>query len=99
MHVLMVDIHVKPERRDAYIAAISENAAAANLEPGCIRFDVVQNHADQDHFLLYEVYRVEDAYHAHRETEHFKRYVGATTDTYASDPMRLSGSYVYSPDA
>ncbi len=99
MFVLIVDVHVKPDQRDAYVVAIRENAAAANQEPGCARFEVVQDHADPDHFVLYEVYDDEAAFQAHRETEHFKRYISVSTGFNASEPVRHTGGYVYSPDA
>ena len=97
MFVLMVDIRVKPEAREAYAAAIAENAAASNQEPGCLHFDVSQDGADPDRFYLYEVYREEADFGAHRETAHFKKYAAASADLLAEPPARRSARMVYSP--
>ncbi|HYN18731.1 MAG TPA: putative quinol monooxygenase, partial [Actinomycetes bacterium] len=43
-------------------------------EPDCLRFDVVRNSDDPDHYLFYEVYRDEAGFAAHRDTEHFARW-------------------------
>ena len=97
MFVLMVDIRVKPERREEFAAAIKENAAASNQEPGCLHFNVAQDGEDANRFYLYEVYREEADFDAHRETEHFKKYAAAAADLLAEPPTRRSGRIVYSP--
>ena len=97
MFVLMVDIRVKPQAREAFVAAISENAAASNQEPGCLQFDVSQDGEDADRFYLYEVYREEADLDAHRETAHFKKYAALAADLMAEPPSRRTGRMVYSP--
>ena len=97
MFVMLVDIRVKPGQREAFAAAITENAAASNQEQGCIRFEVVQDGADADRFYLYEVYGEEADLDAHRGTEHFKKYAAVAADLLAEPPTRRSGSMVYSP--
>ena len=75
MFTLVVDLNVKPGMRERFVAAIEENAAASlRDEPGCLRFDVVQDNDDPDHFLLYEIYEDEAAFHAHRAAPHFPRW-------------------------
>ena len=51
------------------------NAAASEAEPGCREFKVYREKDAPRTFVLYEVYDDEDAFRAHRESEHFKRYV------------------------
>ncbi len=99
MFVLVVDIHVKSEHRDAFIAAITENAAASSsdAEPECIRFEVVQDNDDPDRFTLYEVYERPESLDAHRETPHFKKYFAAAGDLMAEPPSRRAGTMLYSP--
>jgi autoinducer 2-degrading protein len=75
MFTLVADLNVKPDMRDRFLAAIEENAAASlRDEPGCLRFDVVQDIDDPDHFLLYEIYEDETAFEAHRAAPHFPRW-------------------------
>ena len=71
MYVVCVHVHVLPEHRDAFLAATLENARATILEPGNLRFDVLQRADDRDRFLLYEVYRDEAGMEAHKQTPHY----------------------------
>jgi autoinducer 2-degrading protein len=77
MFVNAVDLDIVPTERDNFLAAIKENGAAAAKEPGCKRFDILNLGSDPNHFLLYEVYDNEAAFKAHRETDHFKKYIAA----------------------
>ncbi len=63
--------YIKPEFVEAYKKAIIENAQKTILEPGIIRFDVLQDQQDSTHFSLFEVYQDMAAREAHLETEHF----------------------------
>jgi len=71
MYILLVNIHVKPECVDAFIKATRENARASVQEPGCLRFDVIQEVENPAQFKLYEVYRDEAAAAAHKQTPHY----------------------------
>jgi len=51
------------------------NAEASEAEPGCREFKVYREKGEPRTFVLYEVYDDEAAFEAHRESEHFKRYV------------------------
>jgi autoinducer 2-degrading protein len=75
MVILMVQVHIKPEMRDRFLAVIEHDAThSEGDEPGCLRFDVLQDSEDPNQFYYYEVYRDEAARAAHRETPHFKSY-------------------------
>ena len=72
---LVVSLRVKPEQRERFLAGIKENAGSSvRDEPGCLRFDVLEDQADPNHFLLYEIYRDDAAFQAHREAPHFARW-------------------------
>jgi (4S)-4-hydroxy-5-phosphonooxypentane-2,3-dione isomerase len=77
MYVNAVDLDILPAERDNFLAAIKEHGAAAVTEPGCKRFDILNLASDPNHFLLYEVYDNEAALKAHRETDHFKKFIAA----------------------
>ena len=52
-----------------------ENAQrSVNDEPGCLKFDVVQDANDEDRIWLYEVYKDEAAFQAHTQTPHFIKF-------------------------
>jgi quinol monooxygenase YgiN len=54
---------------------LEENAEASRAEPGCLEFSVYQAIDEPRRFLLYERYTGEDAFQAHRRTEHFGRVI------------------------
>ena len=63
MHIVIVTIDVKPEVTDRFITAMLENARnSVELEPGCLRFDVVRDEQNPNRIYLYEVYRDKSAF-------------------------------------
>src|SRR4029453_2985178 len=90
MYVLIVSAKVKPEQRGTFLEAIEANAVASvRDEPGCLRFDVVRDSDDPDHYLFYAVYRDEAAFPAHRATDHFARWREAA-EVSLSDPLEAT---------
>ena len=65
----------KEGEEDAVARILRENAVATNAEPGCREFSVYREKGEPRTFVLYEVYEDEAAFQAHRESDHFKRYV------------------------
>jgi quinol monooxygenase YgiN len=83
-YALQVDIHIKPENVDAFMAKLAANAADARTESGCRQFDVLVDPADRTHVMLYEIYDDEKAFQAHQQTAHFKRYLAEAVPLLAS---------------
>ena len=77
-YVNAVDLDIAPDQMDKFLAAIKENGAASVKEPGCRRFDIVVDAKNPNHVFLFEVYDNEAALTAHRNTEHFKKYMAET---------------------
>jgi quinol monooxygenase YgiN len=71
MLIVHVQIHVKPECIAAFKAATLTNARLSRLEPGILKFDVLQQADDAGRFVLVEVYRDAAAAAAHKETPHY----------------------------
>ena len=72
MFVMLVKLQVKPELGAEFKAAILTNAAlSVERDPGCVRFDVLQQQDDPTQWLLYEVYDKEQAWVDHRNAPHF----------------------------
>ena len=72
MVVNVVTIHVKPEHLAEFTAATLDNHNGTRLEPGNIRFDVLQGTDDPGRFMLYEVFENQEAVEAHRRTSHYQ---------------------------
>ena len=84
MLALLVSVKVKPEMRTKFLEAIEDDAVcSARDEPGCLRFDVLQDQADPNHFFFYEVYRDDQALEAHRAAPHYARWRQVATDVLA----------------
>ena len=92
MYVVTVDVFVKPEALEPFLAAMKDNARNSRLEPGCARFDIVQAEADPTHIFLYEFYRTRADFEFHQTTEHFLRWRDAVAD-WMSRP-RQAGRYL-----
>ena len=88
MHILHVHVHVKPEHLDAFQTATIENASHSVQEPGCVRFDVIQQTDDPTRFVLVEVYRDAQGHAAHRETPHYHAWIERVPDMLAEPRTR-----------
>jgi (4S)-4-hydroxy-5-phosphonooxypentane-2,3-dione isomerase len=84
MFVLSVDLRIKPENVESFTAKAIANAADSRKEPGCRQFDVLVDPKDATKVLLYEVYADENAFDAHQQTAHFKKYVAEAVPLLAS---------------
>ena len=82
--VLQVDIRIKPENVDSFMAQALENARAARTEPGCRQFEVLVDPEDRTRVMLFEVYDDEKAFEAHQAGAAFKKYVANAVPLLAS---------------
>ena len=99
MFVLFVTIKMKPEHREEYLAEMLLNAKGAREdEPGCLRFDVVQDSQDENTIHLYEVYKDEAAFAEHQAAPHFKRMQAATGDWRDGAPVAHRGTNIAPSD-
>ena len=100
MVILQVTVQVKPEYVARYLEQIHYDAEHSEKdEPGCLRFDVIQDRDDPNRFHYYEVYRDEAALEAHRQTPHFKAYSEAVQPWLVAAPERRFGKNVIPSDA
>jgi autoinducer 2-degrading protein len=72
MLAIWVKARVKPELRQRFLAAIEVDALRSERdEPGCFRFNVLQDAEDENVYYFYEVYENAAALEAHRATPHY----------------------------
>jgi autoinducer 2-degrading protein len=71
MHVTLVEITVKPDRVEEFLRVFSANREGTIKEPGCRRFDVLQDPADPTRFTIYEAFVDEAAVKFHKTTPHY----------------------------
>jgi (4S)-4-hydroxy-5-phosphonooxypentane-2,3-dione isomerase len=87
MHVTLVHVHVVPERVADFLAASRDNHELAILEPGNLRFDVLQSTEDPAYFILYEAYESAEAATAHKSTAHYARW-RMVVEPWMAEPRR-----------
>jgi quinol monooxygenase YgiN len=79
--VLVVELEIDPAQLEAFKAAIKENGeTAVRVEPGCRGFNAVFEKEKPTQVRLFEIYENADAFKAHLETPHFKKYAETTKD-------------------
>ena len=78
---LVVELKVKPGRRDAFVdRARRHGEACLDTEPGCLQFDVLVPNDASDRVFLYEVYTDQAALDSHGATAHMAAYRSDTND-------------------
>ena len=72
MLAIWVKVRVKPDQRQRFLKAIEVDALGSEGdEPGCLRFNVLQDAQDENVYYFYEVYKDQAALEAHRAAPHY----------------------------
>jgi autoinducer 2-degrading protein len=101
MYVIIVQIQIKEGYKDAFIEAMLDDAkGSVKNEPGCLRFDVIQDGGDPNRIWLYEVYVDEAAFQVHMQTPHFIKWRDTVKDWFADRPKGAGAgsSVIWPPD-
>lgn len=95
MYIVHVHVKVKPESIQDFSNASFENASNSILEPGVIRFDVIQEIDNPEQFVLVEVYKtVEDA-GKHKETAHYLKWRDRVAEMMAQPRVGIKYSNIF----
>jgi len=80
-YVRVAQIDIDPAQLENYKAAAREEIeASVRIEPGVLALYAVAERDNPARIIVFEMYRDVDAYKAHLETPHFKKYKAATQD-------------------
>jgi len=72
MIAIWVKARIKPAQRQRFLEAIEADALGSERdEPGCHRFNVLQDEQDPSVYYFYEVYEDQAALEAHRAMPHY----------------------------
>ncbi len=99
MHIVAVQIYVKPEFIEAFKQATLLNAQASIQESGILQFDFLQQQDDPGRFLLYEVYRESNDQLKHRETGHYLAWKERVEPMLVEPRLGVKYFNVYPPDS
>ena len=99
MNSIFVTIQIKPGFSDRFReASFGDAQGSVRDEPGCFRFDILQDDSDPNRFHLYEVYVDQAAYEAHRETPHYKKWRSTVLDWFDGEPQRVAMTTIFPSD-
>ena len=100
MKALIVSIQMKPEYRDQILKGALEDARGSQHdEPGCLRFDVVQDDNDPNRIYFYEIYTSEEAFQEHVKAPHFPAWRDLPKEWFAAETQVVRGHTISPVDA
>ena len=72
MLAIFVKVRIKADTRDKFLKAIEHDQIHSEAdEPGCLRFNVLQDQKDANTYYFYEIYKDQAAIEAHRAAPHY----------------------------
>ena len=80
MFLIHCHVLVKPDRVSDFVEVSTTNARASLQEPGCRRFDVVQQLDDDTRFVLVEEYDSAEDLEFHKTQQHYLDWRAAMED-------------------
>jgi quinol monooxygenase YgiN len=97
---LIVSLHVKPELREKFLAVAEDDSICSVRDEGggCLRFDLYQDQADENHYFFHEVYRDQAALDAHGKTPHLLRWRAASAEVLSEPASRTLADVVFPRD-
>jgi|SRR6478735_903126 autoinducer 2-degrading protein len=99
MKALFVSLRVKPDQRETFLSAAEDDSiCSVRDEPGCLRFDVLQDPADENHFFFYEVYVDDAAFTAHTQAPHYARWRAAAAEVLSQPGERTEANVRFPAD-
>ena len=99
MYVLLVQIDILPEHRDAFLAAMRGHAERAREnESGTIRFDVITDENEPNRAFFYEVYTDKAAFEVHGKSESIAIFREETKGWSAGTVIVGRGETTYPPN-
>jgi autoinducer 2-degrading protein len=99
MKALVVTLQVKPDKREQFLAAAEDDSTCSvRDEPGCMRFDVLQDASDSNRYYFYEVYKDDDAFAAHATMPHFQRWRAAAAECLEKPAERIDAAVLFPSD-
>ena len=100
MYAIFVTINIKPGYREQFKeASLGDSQGSVRDEPGCFRFDILEDKTNPNRFYLYEVYEDEDAHMvAHRNAPHYKKWRETVQDWFEGDTVAIPMNTVFPSD-
>ena len=99
MYAIFVSVKIKPDKVDQFLEVIEDDSiCSVRDEPGCVRFDVLQDTSDPLQYYFYEVYRDEAGFQAHTQTPHLARWRAAAAECVEEQKPTIRTNTVFPRD-
>ena len=86
MMIILAKGVVRPDRREAFIAAAREQIVETRKEPGCISYDFFESQTEPNTFVFNERWKSQEAVDAHFQTDHIKKFM-SVVPTCVAEPL------------
>lgn len=80
MFAILGIVKVLPGHLESFVEHLRAHAQHSVQEPGCLRFEVLQDRDDPHTICLYEMFRSEDDLRHHRAQDYYKRWMAMSRD-------------------
>jgi autoinducer 2-degrading protein len=80
VYTILNIIKVHPEHLKDFVENVRKHARNSLEEPGCLRYEVLQDTRDSQTICLYEVFRTEADLDKHREHDYYKHWMAISRD-------------------
>ena len=101
MKVMLSPVLILPAYKEQFLEGMIEHAKLSlRDEPGCIRFDIIQDANDNNKIWLYEVFTDDEAVEAHPKSSHYIEFEEKSKDWRGPRPQGAGrGAYsIWPPD-
>ena len=96
MYAIFVSVKIKPDKVDQFLKVIEDDSiCSVRDEPGCVRFDVLQDTSDPLQYYFYEVYVDEAGFEAHTKTPHLARWREAAKECLVEPSVAIRTETVF----
>jgi quinol monooxygenase YgiN len=86
MNIIHAHIKVKPEFREQFLDKVKDLVKHSQAEEGNISYQLFENTAEQNAFVMVEEWNDEDAIKFHNQTPHFKEFGSLARDFLQEPP-------------
>lgn len=99
MYIIFNIIKVKHECLEQFLNGVYRHARNSSAEPGCERYEVLQDTSDPQIVCLYEVFRDEAAFREHLTYDYYKEWMENSRNwRHSENRIRHVLDYVYGPE-
>jgi quinol monooxygenase YgiN len=87
MVIVIARAFVRPDKRDAFLAAARLCVAETRQEPGNIAYDIYESQTEPNRFVFVERWKTHDANKAHLQTPHVRALLQTAAECVAEMPV------------